>query len=133
MENNRDVFQQEIEVGPEDIDELDHVNNIVYLKWVQQIAGAHWMSRTTKEIQDTSIWVVHSHYIEYKAPAFLGDKLTLKTYIGDTKGARSIRFVEVLRGDQLLAKAETEWVLLDAQSMRPKRASEELMDLFLIK
>lgn len=133
MIGKADIYSAEIEVGPEDIDELDHVNNIVYLHWVQQIAEAHWMSKTTRDIQESCVWVVLSHYIEYKSPAFLHDKLILKTYIGETKGARTIRYVEILRNEVLLAKAKTEWCLLDAKTFRPKRTTRELMDLFIDK
>lgn len=131
MIENAEIYTMPVEVQPEDIDELGHVNNIVYLQWVQQIAGAHWMSRTSREIQESHIWVVLNHYIEYKHPAFLHDRLTLKTYIGETTGPRSIRYVEILRGEELLAKAKTEWCLLDARTMRPRRATPELMDLFI--
>lgn len=128
---NAEVFVKEITVKQDDIDELDHVNNIVYLQWVQQIATEHWTGRATREMQADFIWVVLSHFIEYKNPAFLDDKITLKTYIGETSGARSFRHVEIFRGEVLLAKAKTEWCLLDAVTMRPRRILQEMMDIFI--
>ena len=129
---NSEVFTREIIVKKEDIDDLGHVNNTVYLQWVQQIATEHWRSRTTEALQKTLIWVVLSHYIAYKNPAFLNDRLTIKTYVGDTSGVRSYRFVEIFREGVLLASAKTEWCLLDARTMRPKRIAPELMELFIV-
>lgn len=125
-----EVFEKGLIVKPADIDELGHVNNVVYLQWVQEVAEEHWRSRASHEQQREMIWVVLSHFIEYKKPAFERDRLLLKTYVGETSGAKSIRFVEVFRNDQLLARAKTEWCLLEASTMRPKRVGKELIEQF---
>lgn len=124
------IFTQERTVQSWEIDQMDHVNNVVYLQWVQDIAVAHWQHSATPEHQRHYQWVVLSHYIEYRKPAFLHDVVTLKTHVGTTEGARSTRFVEIYRADQLLAKAETIWCLLEATTQRPRRVPDEVMAPF---
>ncbi len=124
------VYSEKITVTQDHIDQLDHVNNVVYLKWVQYIAEQHWYFLSLKPIQKQFIWVVLSHYIEYKRPAKLGDELTIETFVESFEGVKSIRRVNVKRGDQLLVTAKTEWCMLDAQSMRPKRVTEEVIKPF---
>lgn len=125
-----EVFTREVVVTEEEIDALGHANNISYLKWVQDIAEAHWLARAHEEYHETCIWVVLNHYIEYKRPAFLRDHLTVKTYVGATSGPRSMRHVEILREGTLLAWAKTEWCLLDLKTKRPKRITGELKNFF---
>lgn len=123
-------YELQLTVNEADLDVLQHVNNITYLKWVQQIAEEHWKSRATKSDQESSIWVVLSHFIKYKHPAFLNDRIKIRTYVGETKGPRSVRHVEIFRGQTLLAKAATEWCLLDVTTRRPKRITNELLNFF---
>ena len=75
------VFEQFRTVISDDIDHLNHVNNIRYLEWIQALARAHWTSLTTKQQRQENVWVVLRHEIDYKASAFLGDQLHLKTYV----------------------------------------------------
>lgn len=121
------LFTQARTVQPGEIDQMGHVNNVMYLQWVQDIAVAHWQHTASPEHQQQYQWVVLSHYIEYRKPAFLHDAVTLKTYVGTTEGARSTRFVEIYRADQLLAKAQTVWCLLEATTQRPRRVPDEMM------
>jgi len=64
-------------VLPADIDEQNHVNNTVYLRWIQDIATAHWKSLASAEAQAGIAWVVLRHEIDYKSPASLGDEIVL--------------------------------------------------------
>jgi acyl-CoA thioester hydrolase len=72
-------FELTIGVEPGDIDELGHVNNIAYLRWVQEVAAAHWKAIASVEDQTSFRWVVVRHEIEYKHPAYLGDRVIAKT------------------------------------------------------
>jgi acyl-CoA thioester hydrolase len=121
-------FQHQISINPSDIDELGHVNNVIYLRWVQEVAAAHWLTVAPPEMQEAYSWVVLRHEIDYHRPAFLGDTITGYTWVGAHEGAKIIRYVQLYRsGDQqLLAEATTTWCLLDAQSLRPKRISEQV-------
>jgi len=117
-----------ISVTADDLDALRHVNNIVYLRWVQEAAAVHWRAAATQEQQEKWLWVVVRHEIDYLHPAFLEDALIAKTWVGEVKGARFERHVEIWRpkDNQKIAKARSVWVALDAQSRRPRRVDEEL-------
>lgn len=133
--NNKPIikpFTKTIQVQQDDLDNLNHVNNVRYLQWIQDIAKEHWKEKAPKAIFDTSIWVVKSHFIEYKKEAFLNDFIKIKTYIQATKGAISIRIVEMTNNitHELILKSKTEWVLLDAISNRPIRVSDEIIAIF---
>ena len=69
-------------VRPADVDELGHVNNTVYLRWVQEVATAHWQAVASAESQAAVVWVVMRHEIDYKAPALPGDEVLLRTWVG---------------------------------------------------
>ncbi|MEM9325975.1 MAG: thioesterase family protein [Bacteroidota bacterium] len=126
----KDIYEKEITVQSAHLDLLQHVNNVTYLQWVQDMAEAHWTAKSTHAINEEVYWVVLSHYIEYKKPAFLGDQLTGRTFVENSDGFRSERHVEFYRGGQLLARAETQWCLIDRRTHRPKRISEEIKELF---
>lgn len=119
-----------IKVVATDIDELNHVNNIVYLRYVQEAAGNHWHTVVPEELSAHIIWVVRRHEIDYLKPAFLGDELTVKTWVDNFTGVTSDRHCEILRGTEVLARSRTIWVSLDAVSFRPKRIGEEIAGLF---
>lgn len=119
-------YTDSLVVTAHDLDELRHVNNVVYLHWVQQVAERHWRAAAPEDIQMQYIWVVLSHHIQYKKPALQGDVLTLDTHVGEFEGVKSIRHVVISRGGTLLASARTEWCMLDAATMRPKRITEEV-------
>ena len=126
------IFEQSITVTQEDLDDLNHVNNVRYVQWVQDIAKAHWMQNTSKDILDSYFWVVVSHHIEYKGSAILGDVVQLNTYVTKSEGVTSIRKVEMYHktSGRLLVKAETVWCLMDMKSKRPTRIPEEIAILF---
>ena len=74
-------FERIFVVTPDDIDELDHVTNVVYLRWVQEVAIAHWRNAATSEQIVEILWVAIRHEIDYEAPAFLGDQITARTWV----------------------------------------------------
>ncbi|MDC6364926.1 MULTISPECIES: thioesterase family protein [Flavobacteriaceae] len=129
MQSYTEVF----DVVPTDLDELDHVNNIRYVEWIQEISKKHWFKVTTEEIRKEMIWVVKKHTISYHKSAVLGDSIKINTYIKETKGPLSIRIVEIKNNktEAVLVNACTEWCLLDAQTFRPKRVPESVQKLFL--
>jgi acyl-CoA thioester hydrolase len=119
-------FNLKIDVKPGDIDDLGHVNNVVYLQWVQSVATAHWHALSTTEVRSTHLWVALRHEIDYIRPAFLGDAITGYTWVSAVDGVRSIRQVEFYRGDKCLARAQTNWCLLDAATLRPRRIGQDI-------
>jgi acyl-CoA thioester hydrolase len=126
------IYLQEITVKQSDLDELDHVNNVVYLQWIQDAAAAHWNSVASKEIKEKFFWVVVRHEIDYKSPAQLSDEIIAKTWVHDYNGAKSIRIVQVIRkrDDRVLAEARTTWCLMDSGNKRPVRIAEEIKTTF---
>lgn len=126
------VFETKITVTKDDIDELNHVNNVCYVQWVNDVAKLHWEQNTTKEITDNYYWVVLSHHIDYKSSALLNDLVTLKTYIVKLEGVRSTRIVEMYhsKSNRLLVKSETNWCFIDAKTNRPTRILDEIINLF---
>lgn len=118
----------EKKVPQQAIDDLGHVNNVVYVDWIQEISKSHWEARTTPVQREEVFWVVLSHFIEYKAACFLGDVLVLKTWVDTIAGVKSERCVEIWRkaDKQLAVKARTSWCLVDAKTKRPKRITTEL-------
>jgi len=122
-------FNIKIEVKPEDIDELGHVNNVVYLRWVQLVAATHWNLLSTDEIRLKNIWVALRHEIDYISPAFLGGEIIGYTWVSSLEGAKSIRRVEFYFGEKCLAKAKTNWCLLDATTLKPKRIGQDIKTL----
>jgi len=133
MEEKKEIFTKEKLVSREDIDELNHVNNIKYLEWVLEISDLHWTKIASSEIRKQVKWVVLNHFIEYKNPAFEGEKLSLTTGVSEVHGATSERWVEIVRlkDQKTIVKAKSLWCLVDAQTMRPKRVSEEIKNIFL--
>ncbi len=114
-------FSIEIDVQSGDIDELNHVNNVVFVKWVQDVAIAHWMATSSAEIRDTYSWMLLRHEIDYVGQAFMGDRLTGTTWVGEAKGATFERFVELKKDGKVITKSKTVWALLDAKSLKPRR------------
>lgn len=113
------------------LDELRHVNNVVYLQWVQDIAKAHWFSLAAKPFTEQHFWVVVKHELEYRKQAFLDDEILATTYVESFKGPFSIRCVEFKKGDDLLVKTRSNWCLIDAATQKPKRVPEEVVGMFL--
>ena len=122
-------FEIEIEVSENHIDELQHVNNVVYLQWVQEVANRHW--NQLKKGHDTSayVWVVLRHELDYSAQARLGDRIRVKTWVGETTGIKSVRHIEFYKANRLLVKAKTFWCLVDSETLRPKRIPKEVLNL----
>ena len=125
-------FEMSIAVLPDDIDMQNHVNNTVYLRWVQDVATAHWQALAGQEAQAAIAWVVLRHEIDYKAPAALGDKITLRTWVGKASRLTFERFTEIRRNgeEQLLSTARTLWCPINPQTGRPTRVSPEVRSQF---
>jgi acyl-CoA thioester hydrolase len=125
-------YEHPLDVAPPDIDELGHVNNVVYLRWVQEAATAHWMSLATAEQIERVAWVALRHEIDYKHATRLGDQIVAVTWVGVAEAVRFERFVEIYRASdrKLLARARSLWAPINRASGRVTRASEELRQLF---
>jgi acyl-CoA thioester hydrolase len=126
------VFPHAIIVTPADIDEMNHVNNVVYLRWVQDAAAAHWDKLAPEELKRKYAWVVLRHEIDYKNPVKLGDPVKAETWVSAREGVRSVRHVKLSHAETgvLFAEAVTTWCLLDAVTKRPKRIDSDITSIF---
>jgi acyl-CoA thioester hydrolase len=126
------AFEMTVPVLTGDIDEQNHVNNTVYLRWVQDVAVAHWRAIASCDAQETIGWVVLRHEIDYKAPAALNDEIVLRTWVGKATRLTFERFTEIRRkrDRQLLSTARTLWCPINTQTGRPVRVPAEVRALF---
>ncbi|MBT1701681.1 acyl-CoA thioesterase [Chryseosolibacter indicus] len=127
--NETKVFSIELTARPSDIDELGHVNNVVYVRWVQEMATAHWMTIASGELKRKYSWVVLRHEIDYKAPVFLNDKVIGTTWVGEHQGAKFVRFVRLSLNGKVAAEAKTIWCLLDSSTFRPLRIPTDVLEI----
>jgi len=127
-----EIYETTIAVEPADIDQMGHVNNVVYLRWVQEAATAHWTARATPADQAHVLWVVVRHEIDYLRPAKLGDTILARTWVGPASRLKFERHVELLRAADrvVLAKARSLWCPIDSQTMRPAVVSDAVRARF---
>lgn len=126
------TFEKHHIVTEDDLDMLNHVNNVRSVQWVQDIAEEHWETHATTSVLDNYFWVLLKHQIEYKNPAVLGDVLRIITYVRKAEGVKSLRIVEIYdqSSDKLLTVSETTWCLISRKTMKPTRITQEIKDLF---
>jgi acyl-CoA thioester hydrolase len=122
-------------VAPEDIDDLGHVSNQVYLRWVLEIAVAHsnvlgWTSATYQ--QYGAGWVVRRHELDYLAQVKLGDTVALETWVETWRGASCLRHTGMSRvaDGAVVQRAITTWAFIDFATGRPRKIPDEIRALF---
>lgn len=131
-EDTHSPFELAIEVVPGDIDRMGHVNNMVYLKWVQAAAVAHWNQAASEQEQRSLLWVIKRHEIDYIRPAYAGDGVIARTWVGKASRRSFERHTEIRRHSdgKLLAKALTFWCPVDAHSKLPIDVGAEIYSRF---
>jgi acyl-CoA thioester hydrolase len=130
---SRPVFELTLTAGAEHIDELGHVNNAVWVQWIQQVAVAHWEAVADPAHKDAYYWVVVRHEIDYLRAAREGDRVTARTWVGDApQGARFDRFVEFTGADgKICVRSKTDWAIIDKALGRPIRVPAEVVAPFV--
>ncbi len=126
-------FALSITAHPSDIDELGHVNNAVWVRWIQELATAHWQAVAPQDAIDRYIWVVTRHEIDYRGNVGAGETVTGRTWISEPpKGARFWRNVSFTGpDDKIKVVAKTNWAIIDQARGRAVRVPSDLADLFL--
>ena len=131
------IFPVRIPVAATDIDANEHVNNLAYVRWMQEAAWAHstaqgWTPGRYRELG--AGWFVRSHFIEYLRPAHLGDVLTLHTWVGEMKAGSCVRRFLFLRDGtgEPVATARTRWAFVDLATGRPTRIPPEVASSFAV-
>ena len=126
-------FEKRITAQPGDIDELGHVNNAAWVRWIQEIAIADWEATAPAAHRDAYIWVVTRHEIDYLRAVGPGETVTGRTWVGEApKGARFDRHAEFTGADgKPRVRARTTWAIIDKASGRPIRVPDEVAAPFL--
>jgi acyl-CoA thioester hydrolase len=127
------TYSKTITVTKDFIDENGHVNNVVYVQWMQDIAVEHYTSigGATAQGPDAT-WVVREHKIEYLLPAFEGEEIEIRTWVENVRRVRSLRKYEFVRkaDGKVLVKGETDWVFLDVKTGSPRAVPETVIKVF---
>ena len=133
--NKRSIYVDLRVVCEEDLDELNHVNNLQYLRWTLKTASAHskhvgWPSARYR--QSGTGWIVRSHKITYKLPAQLGDEVVIRTWLADLDRVSALRKYEIVRklDDRVYAIAETRWVFVDLITLKLTPIPDEVRAAF---
>lgn len=130
------IFRWTLDVPPEAVDDNDHVNNVVYLEWLQEAARRHaavaGCTAATRAAGAT--WVVREHRVQYLRPAFAGERLEVRTWVATMRVAQSLRRAEIVRpaDGAVLARGWTDWAFVDAASGRPRPIPPEVAGVFTL-
>jgi acyl-CoA thioester hydrolase len=128
--DSKKTYRLDLQIRPGDIDALGHVNNVVFVRWVQEAAQAHWDHLTGGDPPEDSAWVVLRHEIDYRLAVGPEDVVYAQTWVGETSGVRSVRHVVIRKGDErAVAEARTTWCLVDAATGTPKRIPPQMAAL----
>jgi acyl-CoA thioester hydrolase len=126
------VWTMPITAQADDIDELGHVNNAVWVAWIQSVATAHWMAVAPADMIVSVVWVVTRHEIDYRRPLLFGQTVLARTWVGDApRGARFLRHMEFVDDAGVTyVSAQTLWAMVDRASSRPMRVPPDLVRAF---
>ncbi|MBK8663380.1 MAG: acyl-CoA thioesterase [Ignavibacteriales bacterium] len=122
-------FEMIIPVEQEHIDQLNHVGNLIYVKWIQEAAINHWMTCAEPHLTETIAFVIARHEIDYKYSAKLGDTVVVKTWVGKTRKHLFERYTTIYRqsDSRVFVEALSLWCPIDIKTLSPMRPTEELI------
>src|SRR5215212_11112667 len=135
MSNINRTYTLSFIIPADAIDENGHVNNVVYVQWMQDTAMEHYRSIGGPEAQGTgTTWFIREHRIVYLTPAFGGEEIEIKTWVENVRRVRSLRKYEFIRKSdgKLLVRGETDWVFVDAKTGMPRGIPEEVFRVFSV-
>ena len=124
-------FRHPIAIEPTDIDHMGHVNNAVYLKWVQEAVVDYWSSVAPPGAVAQHLWVALKHEITFLKPTFLQDNVVAEVIAEKVEGARALFHTVLRRGDEVLSEISSTWCCLDAVTKRPARLARDIAARFL--
>ena len=129
MSKKRASYQYHLKVEKQHLDDLNHVNNMVYIQWINDISEKHWDLITNPELEKNYFWVVLRHEVDYLGQALLGDDLIIKTNVGETGGVKSVREVYICRGETVIVQAKTTWCLVNRETLKPQRIGADILSV----
>ena len=125
------AYQHPIGIVPADIDHMGHVNNSVYLKWVQEAVVDYWSEVAPPDAVACHLWVALKHEIDYRRPTFLDDNVVANVVAEKVRGARAFFTTVIKRGEEVVAEVKSVWCCLDAVSQRPARLKDDIVSRFV--
>lgn len=125
------MYRHAISIAEQDIDHMGHVNNSVYLKWVQDAVIQYWRTIAPSEAVSSHLWVALKHEITYRKPTFLNDRVSAEVIAEQVQGARAFFTTIVKRGEDVLAEVKSCWCCLDAMTQRPTRLAKDVVTRFV--
>ena len=125
------MYRHAIGIQPTDIDHMGHVNNSVYLQWVQEAVVRYWEKVAPADAVAKHLWVALKHDIEFRRPTFLEDTVVADVIAEQVKGARAFFTTVIRRGEEVLAEVKSTWCCLDASSRRPARLAKDIISRFV--
>ncbi|MEO7529893.1 MAG: thioesterase family protein [Sediminibacterium sp.] len=130
--NSKKSFAYNFTVTEDHLDDRRHVNNVVYVQWMQEAADKHWSYYVAKELEEQVIWMVRRHEIDYLNQAFLHDVLLMRTWTGEHTAVTWDRHYEIIRPSdhKKIISAKSVWVLLDKALVKPRRIDESILQIF---
>jgi len=125
-------FTITIKVASEHLDFANHVNNVIYVQWMQDIATMHWDAFASDKLKKEILWMIKRHEIDYYNQAFLNDELHMETWTGEYTNVTWKRHYEITRhsDNKKIISAASIWIPLDRQTQRPRKIDEELIMMF---
>jgi acyl-CoA thioester hydrolase len=126
-----EAYHHPIGIAPDDIDHMGHVNNSVYLKWVQEAVVRYWEKVAPPEAVARHLWIALSHEIKYRRPTFLEDLIVANVIAERVNGAKAFFTTVIKRGEDVVAEVRSVWCCLDAASKKPARLAREISQRFL--
>ena len=116
------IYRYELTVPEDALDVNGHVNNLEYLRWMQEAAILHSDSQGCTKVTTAAgaTWVVRMHRVEYLRPAFTGEQIIVLTWVSTFRRVQSLRKYRIIRAkdNAVLVEGETDWVFVDAQTGR---------------
>src|SRR4029078_6268228 len=125
------MFRHPIAIEPADIDHMGHVNNSVYLRWVQDAVIDYWSRVAAPDAVARTLWVALKHEITYRKPTFLQDVVVAEVIAERVEGARAFFRTVLMRGEDVLTEIQSCWCCLDVDTKRPARLARDVIRRFL--
>lgn len=115
------------------LDAMNHVNNVVYIQWMQDIASMHWHAIATPELKNKFVWMIRRHEVDYYNQAFLNDSLLITTWTGEYTNVTWKRHYEITRpaDNKKIISAVSLWIPVDVETQKPQRVDEAMVSLFM--
>jgi acyl-CoA thioester hydrolase len=132
MELKNSRFTINIQVQPAHLDDVNHVNNVIYVQWMEHIAREHWNTFAPPDLQENVLWMIKRHEIDYINQAFLHDELEMHTWTGDYTNVTWKRHYEIVRlkDSKKIISACSIWIPLDKKTQRPRRIDDAMINMF---